>query len=156
MTLFSGMSADKSADASADALCIIILKYLNLWTFIQNWWTDLKPGPISHLFFSRSGGTLLSLVPGLKGRSNFKSHLTSVRGPISYRICFIACRVDDFSKTQTCRQEYASARIIERCRGLQKRKIYHKVEYVQCRVCFVYLLSSLHENVVVFLFVHAW
>ena len=25
MSLFSGMSADKSADASADALCIIIL-----------------------------------------------------------------------------------------------------------------------------------
>ena len=29
MSLFSGISADKSADASADALCIIILEYLN-------------------------------------------------------------------------------------------------------------------------------
>ena len=28
MSLFSGMSADKSADASADALCIIIPHYL--------------------------------------------------------------------------------------------------------------------------------
>ena len=30
MSLFSGMSADKSADASADALCIIIHIYLSM------------------------------------------------------------------------------------------------------------------------------
>ena len=36
----------------------------------------------------------------------------------------------------------------EACRGLQKGEKYRKAEYVQRRVCFVYLQSSLQENVV--------
>ena len=43
MSLFSGMSADKSADASADALCIIIQDYLGLcgtiWGLSGTIWT---------------------------------------------------------------------------------------------------------------------
>ena len=49
--------------------------------------------------------------------------------------------------TQTYKQEYASARHIEPCRGLQKEKL-GKAEYLQCRVSFVYLQLPLHENVV--------
>ena len=50
----------------------------------------------THLFFFNFwvGGNLFSLDLGPKGDSNFKplwrSHLTSVRGPISYRIRFMA------------------------------------------------------------------
>ena len=55
---------------------------------------------MTHLLFSILGGgnpgTLFSLDLGPKGGSNFKalwrSHLTSVRGPISYRIRFMARR----------------------------------------------------------------
>ena len=51
----------------------------------------------TYFFFNfRVGGTLLSLDLGPKGGSNFKalwrSHLTSVRGPISYRIRFMTRR----------------------------------------------------------------
>ena len=52
----------------------------------------------THLFFFQflGGRTLFSSDPGLKCGSNLKallrSHLTSVRGPISYRICFMARR----------------------------------------------------------------
>ena len=52
----------------------------------------------THLFFFNFwvGGTLFSLDLGPKGGSNFKplwrSHLTSVRGPISYRIRFMTRR----------------------------------------------------------------
>ena len=57
----------------------------------------------THLFFFNFwvGGTLFSLDLGPKGGSNFKalwrSHLTSVRGPISYRIRFMAHRSFFFS-----------------------------------------------------------
>ena len=50
-------------------------------------------------------------------------------------------------KTQTCKQEYASARDIKPQRGFKKEK-YNKVEYAQPHVCLFYLQSSLHENVV--------
>merc|ERR1712208_143366 len=52
----------------------------------------------THLFFFNFwvGATLFSLDLGPKGGSNFKalwrSHLTSVRGPISYRIRFMTRR----------------------------------------------------------------
>ena len=49
-------------------------------------------------------------------------------------------------QTHTCKQKYPSARHKEPCRGLKKK--YLKAEYVQRHVCFVYLQSSLHENVV--------
>ena len=51
----------------------------------------------THLFFQfLGGGTLFSSEPGLKGGINLKtlwrSHLTCVRRPISYRIPFMARR----------------------------------------------------------------
>ena len=53
---------------------------------------------LRHTYFFQflGGGTLFSLDLGPKGGSNFKalwrSHLTSVRGPISYRIRFMTRR----------------------------------------------------------------
>ena len=35
MNLFSGISADESADASADALCIIIRYYYSIWQYLK-------------------------------------------------------------------------------------------------------------------------
>ena len=57
-------------------------------------------------------------------------------------------RIYCINETQTCKQEYASARDIDPCRGLQEREKYRKAQYVKHCVCFVYLQSSLHENVV--------
>ena len=52
MSLFSVMSADKSADASADALCIIIQAYSTLvvLVYISEWTLFLKFFPYGVVF----------------------------------------------------------------------------------------------------------
>ena len=61
---------------------------------------------------------------------------------------------NSLDKTQTCKQEYALARNIDPCRGLQKREKYRKAQYVKHCVCFVYLQLSLQENVVISVCAH--
>ena len=53
----------------------------------------------THLFFSIFSFSAWILVRRVcqTFKALQRGHLTSVRGPISYRICFMACHVDNFS-----------------------------------------------------------